>query len=155
MCPRASPLACTLSMPALAHPPAIILSSCSPWSTICITPMGLHRRKEKGCTGSCRRCGKGARLGCSSNVVLPLLSQALVCPAFGTPFSTSLLQGCTPGPNYMPTRPCNTSQLPPTGNPVVCCLLFANIMKHNAAPLLNNKLACISTSTSSGSWSGQ
>lgn len=32
---------------------AIILSSRSPWSSICMTPMGLARKKQPGCTDSC------------------------------------------------------------------------------------------------------
>lgn len=32
---------------------AMILSSRSPWSSICITPMGLARKKQPGCTDSC------------------------------------------------------------------------------------------------------
>ena len=38
----------------------ISLSSCSPWSSMCITPMGLTRRKHEGATGS---CGNGCAAG--------------------------------------------------------------------------------------------
>lgn len=50
---------------------AMILSSCSPWSIICMTPIGFALRKDIGTTGSCTHAK------CLARVNMDLLQHAV------------------------------------------------------------------------------